>query len=329
MIRPRPHLLAHRPPASRTGFVVTLVSLVILVAGPLAAQEPTGAKRAGTTARPYAAFVTDLDGSVRSVESNAAIRIFAGLRAGEHLRLDAGARVEIAVPGSEGYVAELRGPGAFAFDGRHFEPVPGSGALPPLIRTLSPALRSLRLDPTAVVRAGISLRADPRPDAGERPRPLGAELPEDVTGICWPAPGDADHPDAPRRTASWWYEIQVYDESGTALLSVRTRDRCVAWTRPERLLPGRAFSGTVLAGHGQGRERVLDIAFRIVDADEAARMRVALAQVAQDGPRAERMVLALALAQAGLVDRARMLWPGTAGAQGLPGQELRPRWREP
>jgi len=266
------------------------------VAGRLAARTLCAALASlllapGARAAEALAFVTGIEGSAR-IERGAAARPLALLDAvarDARLALAGGARLTLAVPGEQGFVVEISGPGRFALQPGTVIALPGTDPAFVVRRDLSPALRALRIDPRGAVRAGASMRG---PSTAEGPpAPRGAILPEDAREFTWTQPPGT--PGGP-----FEYECRLIDGQGAVLVRVHTSDPHLRPDPAPALEPGAAYVWTVEAtGRGNARAS-LAVEFRVLSQEDQLRVRAALAEGAL--PEAERVVRRIGLYQMGL-----------------------------
>ena len=245
---------------------------------------------AGARADEVVAFVTGVEGSAR-IERGAAARPLALLDAvarGARLALAGGARLTLAIPGEEGFVVEISGPGRFALQPGAVIALPGTDPASVVRRDLSPALRALRIDPRGAVRAGASMRGPSSAQGLTAPR--GAILPEDAREFAWTQPSGT--PGGP-----FDYEFRLIDDQGAVLARARVADPRIRPDPAPVINPGAAYVWTVEAtGRGNARA-ALAVEFRVLSREDQQRVRAALAEDALPEP--ERVVRRIALHQMG------------------------------
>jgi len=260
------------------------------------------------------AVVTDVDGGASIHRSGRAHAVAAldPLERSDQLWLQAHAHVELVFFLGNGRVFSLSGPGRFAV--RADEAVGLDAGARIAVRDLAQAWRGLRIAPGPVGRASVALRGAP----GERLElrsPMGAQLDAPLDELRW------DQPHGPR-PESWTYAVRVIDSRGAIVFSTSTRATVAAL--PEQLPWAReqTYLWTVEASADDGRHAVAAAEFRIVDAATQERIRALRRAVEQArderhgaGATAEDVLLAMALAQAGLRSEAQRAWRTVALAR--------------
>ena len=278
----------------RAGALAAALLALLLAAGPVAASTEESA---------LLALVTRVQGAVhvQGRQGSQELRAPEGLVAGAELGLAQGAMVELALPGPQGRVLRLEGPGRFVLRAKGPEALPGTPATRMHEQTLPGPLRALRIDAGGAARAGVSMRGAPRDPP--LPAPRGKVLPGDVHSLAWSAP--------PGFAASALrYEVRLWDDAGTLAFVGETGARELAL--PADLAIGRPghWIWSVEAFERDRPVALLELSFDVPGTEEGAQWEAAEAAARADPSVAHRLVLAVALAQAGYRGAARARWPG-------------------
>jgi hypothetical protein len=238
------------------------------------------------------AVVSDVQGAAR-VGAGAeprALTLLAELRAGDTVRIDAGARVVVAfLPAGDVY--EL-GAGRFRVGTRAIEPADPKN--PPRKRALAPPLKALRVQPQGLSQGAVVMRGGAPAERVVLIRPSHVVDARGDLVFEWKPVGAGP------------YRFLLVDEQGRRLHEAGVDAPRYVLPPEVRLDEGRPYVWSVSARNARGVASESAAEFRLLPA--AQRAALDAARPAAQADFTERIVYALALEQHGLQEEAQRYW---------------------
>jgi hypothetical protein len=193
----------------------------------------------------------------------------------------------------DGQQFDLVGPGIFTIntDGPHAS----SGGRVVKSEALADALRYVRLRPSRIAQASITMRGDPLPTSLDLTFPVGTRLLDEHPHFTWtPIP------------AATGYVFQLMDSNGGSVYETRTPSARIELPSSVRLLPGESYAWLVQAVIAGGREVGAWAEFGIADSE--LRKRIDSARPPANADFSQRLLFALFLDQQDLKEEAHRAW---------------------
>lgn len=238
------------------------------------------------------ALLTDMQGGlVRSGVQRLAILSELGLSA--PLELAVGARATV-VHFAAGRQFDLQGPGVFRITSGGVEAV-GGGARLTAHAPLATAYDNVRLRPSKVIQASISMRGTADAKALKLIAPAGTWILETRPDFRWQ-----------QLAGVTVYRFQLTDNAGGLLHQADVREERASLPASVELQAGQTYAWQVNASLPDGRQVEGWAEFGVADA--GLRNRIVAAQPGEGASFAERVLFALLLEDSGLRDNAQGVW---------------------